>query len=280
MGACFSRRKGRRPQPSRSVEGCRDPPPEPEAPQEETVKEVLSETPRMKTPRPSKEEDLEIEKKRGNEIGRDDRSEGTSDVCSVSEGFSVSTSVTEVTWEERPLPTSLVKFQRKRSSSSGDILLKKEKMTGSVAAVGCRSGRTSSPSPARRREGGGGSGGRMCLVRDASTAPKSRGNALCRDPGERSGRRSVSPAAKPSIGGQCRGVSAVRANGRSSLLPVAGGGVVEGGRFCVGGGGSGSGRCRKTLAQDMVECGNSGAAMGGKESLENPLVSLECFIFL
>lgn len=273
MGACFSRKKGRRPLPSGFAEGCRDPPPEPEAPQEETVKEVLSETPKLKAPRLPKEEDLEIEKEGGNEIVRDDRSEGTSEVCSVSEGFSISTSVTEVTGEERPMPASLVKFQQNRSSSSGEIQLKRERTSGSIAAVGCRSGR-SSPSPTRRREGGG----RMCSARDASTAPKSRGNALCRDPGERSGRRSVSPVAKPTVGGQRKGALAARANGRSSPLRFAGCGAVEGCRFAGGGGGGGGGK--RKIEQDMVECGGSGGMIGSKESLENPLVSLECFIFL
>ncbi|XP_020599725.1 uncharacterized protein LOC110039109 [Phalaenopsis equestris] len=255
MGACFSRSKVRRHLPSGFAQGCRDPPPEPEAPQEEAVKEVLSETPRLKASRPSKVDDIGIKKEGGNEIGRDDRSEGTSEVGSTSESFSVSTSVTEVTGEERHVPASLAKFQRKRSSSSGDIL-----------GRGCQ---------ARHREGGGG-GGKMYSARNASTAPKSRVNSLWRDPGERSGRRSVSPVAKPSIGGQCRGISAVRANGKSSPLRVAGGEAVQGCRF----GGVGVGGGKRAIAQGMVECGGSGTAIGGKESLENPLVALECFIFL
>ncbi|KAK8954231.1 hypothetical protein KSP39_PZI001910 [Platanthera zijinensis] len=288
MGACFSRSKGRGPPPPGSAvtgaDGRRGPPPEPEAPQEETVKEVLSETPKPKPPRPSKEEEIGIEKQGDNNgialtgDGRDDRSEVTSEVCSVSESLSVSTAVTEITAEERQPSASPVKFQRKRSSSSSDILIRKEKITGSVAAVGCRSGR-SSPSPAKRREGGG--AGRSGSAREASIASKSRGsvvgNALCRDPGDRSGRRSLSPAVKRAAAGQCRSASATtRPTGRSSPRRVAAGGVVDGARF--GGGG-------RWMAQDEAECGvgggrRSAAGSGGKETLENPLVSLECFIFL
>lgn len=287
MGACFSRTKGRRgPPPPGTAANCADsrggPPPEPEEPQEETVKEVLSETPKLKAPRPSREEVGIIEKEGGNGIvltgdARDDRSEVTSEVCSVSEGLSASTALTEVTGEERPPSASPVKFQRKQSCSSSDILLRREKMAGSVAAVGCRSGR-SSPSPAKRREGGGGAG----RTRAASTVSKSRGgfvgSALCQDPGERSGRRSVSPVPKRTSAGQCRSSpTTMRANGRSSPRRVAGGRAVEGGRF------RGDGR---RMAQHMVECSGGGDAAagavrsGGKETLENPLVSLECFIFL
>lgn len=276
MGSCFSRSNGKGPPPPGSaaagVDGRRGPPPEPEAPQEETVKEVLSETPKPKPSRLSTEEEFGIEKQGGNGIAlngdaRDDRSEVTSEVCSVSESLSVSTAVTEITVEERPPSASPVKFQRKRSSSSSDILLKREKITGSVAAVGCRSGR-SSPSPANRREGGG---------TGRSTRGGVVGSALCRDPGERSGRRSLSPAVKGTAAVQCRSASATtRTNGRSSPRRIAAGGVVDGARF--GGGG-------RRMARNEAECGvgggrRSAGGSGGKETLENPLVSLECFIFL
>ncbi|KAG1368170.1 hypothetical protein COCNU_14G006380 [Cocos nucifera] len=262
------------------------PPPEPEASQEETVKEVLSETPKPKA-RP-REEGIEEEEVGFDKVlkggpgvnpikgGYDEISEENSEVCSMSEGFSASTMATDKRVEEgdaeevegearggsekRPP----AKFQRKRSVS-GEIPRNRER------GAGCGSGR-SSPSPVKRREG---AVGRTYSARETGQGKAARcrvpaGDAFRRDPGERSGRRSVSPAAKraaemrsATAGSQCRLVPASGANGRSPPLripPQAAAADDEDGR--------------------RAEEGSSGDGGEGKESLENPLVSLECFIFL
>lgn len=291
MGCCLSKKEA-----SSSVKAAstvrqrRSPPPtEPEAPQEETVKEVLSETakPRARPREEAKEEEVGIEKclKSGpglNSIngGCNERFEENSEVCSISEGFSVSTTVTEKRgWAEGDAEEvegearrtregmSPARFQRKRSVS-GEIARNKERSAG--VGVGCRSGRAS-PSPVKRREG---AVGRTYSTREAGQGRAARSrvpaeNGFRRDPGERSGRRSVSPAARraaelrnATAGGQCKVVLASRANGRASprrIPPVAAAADGNGKRVQDASGGDGG---------------------EGKESLENPLVSLECFIFL
>ncbi|XP_010924056.1 uncharacterized protein [Elaeis guineensis] len=285
MGCCFSKTEA----PSRggaasTVCRRRSPPlPEPEALQEETVKEVLSETPKARP----REEGIEKEKVGFDMVLKgdpgvnsikedyDERSEENSEVCSMSEGFSASTMATdkrlgeegdleEVEGEARRASEDRppAKFQRKRSVS-GKIPRSRER------GASCGSGR-SSPSPVKRREG---AVGRTYSARETGQGKAARsrvpaGDAFRRDPGERSGRRSVSPAAKraaemrsATAGGQCRVVPASRANGRSTPLriPPQAAAVAD----------DEDGR--------MAEEASGGE---GKESLENPLVSLECFIFL
>lgn len=206
-------------------------------------------------------------------------SEENSEVCSMRQGFSASTTVTkkrivdeeEVEGEARSARVErspAAKFQRKRSVS-GEIPRNKERDAG--IGLGCGSGR-SSPSPVKRREG---AVGRTYSAREMGQGKAARrgvlvGDGFRRDPGERSGRRSVSPAARraaelrsATAGGQCRVVPAWRANGQASPLwiPAASTAAVdEDGR--------------------RAEEASSGDGSEGKESLENPLVSLECFIFL
>lgn len=244
---------------------------------------MLSETPKPKT-RPREEGiekevvgfDKDLKASPGvNSIngGYDVRSEENSEVCSMSEGFSTATMATDKKVgeeedaeevegeargesEERPQ----AEFQKKRSVS-GEIPRNRER------GAGCGSGR-SSPSPVKRREG---AVGRTYSARETGQGKAARnwvpaGDAFRRDAGERSGRRSVSPAAKraaeirsATTGGQCRVVPASRANGQSSPLrnPPQAAAADEDGR-----------RAEEASSSE------------GKESLENPLVSLECFIFL
>ncbi|XP_010905475.1 uncharacterized protein [Elaeis guineensis] len=298
MGCCFSKKEASSSGKAASpVRQRRSPPPtEPEAPQEETVKEVLSETakPRARPREEAKEEEVGIAKclKAGpglNPIndGYNERFEENSEVCSVSEGFSVSTTVTEkrggeegdaeeveVQGETRRTreEKSPARLQRKRSVSGG-IARNKERSAG--VGVGCRSGRAS-PSPVKRREG---AVGRTYSAREAGQGRVARSrvpaeNGFRKDPGERSGRRSISPAAKraaelrnATAGGQCKVVPASRANGRASpsrIPPVAAAAATA----TADGDGK---RLQEASGGDGGE---------GKESLENPLVSLECFIFL
>lgn len=205
----------------------RDPPPEPEV--VETVKEVLSETPnpRLKVKeqqwrKPLAEDDA---RRTGN-----DKDDLRSEEDSVSESFSVQTSTTEKLGEEvdvgeqRVRSRSPAKLQKKRSFS-GELSCKRERCVA------------------------GGGGGRLRKVDGRVMSARETG-IKSRDLGERSGRRSVSPASKQSAGGgQCRSMSAPRTSPR---------------------------RLPPKKAQDA----GGGEGLGAKESLENPLVSLECFIFL
>ncbi|KAJ0987783.1 hypothetical protein J5N97_006139 [Dioscorea zingiberensis] len=201
---------------------ARDPPPDPEV---ETVKEVLSETP---NPRPRVDEQQGWKRVAGDAAPklRDERSEDDS----VSESFSVQTRATEKRCEEvdageqRPRPRSPAKLQKKRSFS-GELSCKRERCAAGVA------------------------GGRLRKA-DGRTMSARETGLRSRDLGERSGRRSMSPAAKQRAGGgQCRSLSAPRSSPR---------------------------RVPPKRAHDA----QGGGGLEAKESLENPSVSLECFIFL
>ncbi|XP_074560334.1 uncharacterized protein LOC141816454 [Curcuma longa] len=294
MGGCFSSTSKRPATPAVS----RDPPlPEPDA--EETVKEVLSETPRPSRPRPRPaNSDLAAGRKEARILDKplpvpgivplpidDARSEDASEAWSVSaksETLLVATSATpaekrcravapEAERRTRREERSPAKHQRKRSLS-GELGSRRDRSV----SVGCVSGR-SSPSPGARRPDPT-SVGRTNSVRDPT---RSRGNvsAAKRDPGERSGRRSVSPAAKRlaelrQSGEQCRvpppllpPAFSAKAKGPKQEFRV-----DEGERKACAGGEPAT----AAAAGDIV-AGNEGEA---KDSLDNPLVSLECFIFL
>ncbi|XP_064971413.1 uncharacterized protein LOC135616154 [Musa acuminata AAA Group] len=272
-------------------------PPETEA--EETVKEVLLETsrPRSTPPLPttrtsacedanSKEVEI-IEKGYATGVplngiaplsidssnGCDSISEDASEAWSVSaksETLSASATKAErrrgavaeagmrATREER----SPAKYQRKRSVS-GDFACRRDRSV----AVGCGSGRSSFSPAGRRSEHA--AVARTNSAREFSSSRASRPGAT-RDLGERSGRRSVSPVMKRAAelgqrGGQCRapGASAVRANGTKQQMP----GDEGEKKLCV-------------KDEGIVGGEAAGSAGEAKESLENPLVSLECFIFL
>ncbi|XP_008809909.2 uncharacterized protein LOC103721464 [Phoenix dactylifera] len=299
MGCFFSKRDAASwGKAASKVRRRRSPPPtEPEAPQEETVKEVLSETakPRARPREEVKEEEEEEEVvgikkclKAGpglNSIngGYNERFEENFEVCSMSEGFSVSTTATEKrgaeevdaegearrTREEK----SPAKLHRKRSFS-GEIARNKERSAG--VGVGCGSGR-SSPSPVKRREG---AVGRTYSARESGPGRAARNrvaveNGFRRDPVERSSRRSVSPAAKraavlrnATAGGQCKVVPASRANGRASPSRIPPPPPAATAAAAAAGDGK------------RVQEASGGDGGEGKESLENPHVSLECFIFL
>lgn len=290
MGSCFSSTSKRPATPAAS----RDPPlPEPDA--EETVKEVLSETPRHSKPRPRlANSDLTAERKETRILDKplpvpgivplpidDARSEDASEAWSVSTKSETLLVASATPAEkrcrslapegERRKPReerSPAKHQRKRSLS-GELGSRRDRSV----SVGCVSGR-SSPSPAARRPDPTAMG-RTNSVREP-TRSRGNGSAAKRDPGERSGRRSVSPAAKRlaelrQSGEQCRvpppplpPAFLAKAKGPKQEFRL-----DEGERkVCTGGEGAGGG--------DTV-AGNEGEA---KDSLDNPLVSLECFIFL
>ncbi|RRT49003.1 hypothetical protein B296_00043852 [Ensete ventricosum] len=251
-------------------------PPLPEADVEETVKEVLSETPRppKQTPLPIRANQVATPKEvevtdevvplaDHSSNGCDTRCEDVSEVCSISAKSETLSGPTTPAEKRRGAATetgrraarddrSPVKYQKKRSVS-GEFACRRD---GSVA-VGCGSGRSSSSPAGRRSEHA--AIGRTNSAREASAR-------TTRDPGERSNRRSVSPAADRAAelrqrGGQCRAPARVK----GSMTQIS---AAEGERrFC--------GQREGTVDGGVV------VPEGEQpESLENPLVSLECFIFL
>ncbi|URD96006.1 hypothetical protein MUK42_29651 [Musa troglodytarum] len=255
-------------------------PPLPEADVEETVKEVLSETPRLprQTPLPIRADQVATPKEveiddeavplaNHSSNGCDTRCEDASEVRSISAKSETLSGPTTPAEKRRGAATetgrraarddrSPLKYQKKRSVS-GEFACRRDRSV----AVGCGSGR-SSPSPAGRRSEHAAIG-RTNSAREASAR-------ATRDPGERSNRRSVSPAAERAAelrqrGGQCRAPAAATARVTGSMKQIS---ADEGERrFC--------GQREGTVDGGLV------VSEGEQpESLENPLVSLECFIFL
>ncbi|XP_020221572.1 uncharacterized protein LOC109804191 [Cajanus cajan] len=204
-------------------------------PDEETVKEVLSETPKWK---PKFEAVKPTESQVEKPFAKPEEISELSEVCSVSE--SVSTLADEEARQRVNINRSPAKL-RKAPSFSGEF--------------GARRERTAGKSPARRPEQSPGrrNVGSARIVQMANGGAGNQGRR--RDAGENSGRRSRSPATRTdsvatrSVVG--RSPSARRANQSPARARTA---APE----CS---------CRKIENSNM-------------ESLENPLVSLECFIFL
>ncbi|XWS15691.1 hypothetical protein CRYUN_Cryun34aG0023500 [Craigia yunnanensis] len=259
----------------------RAPPPSAE---EETVKEVLSETPKPKAPKahifiPQEEENnktqiekpayVKIQEKESlkfniktepkSPVIEESASEDVSEICSVSLSESVST-ITDRRDEEEEVRQQKV-FRSPARSGSGNRV------------VGRSPTRKLDQSPGRRNGVvNGGSSVRLVQSREPAVRRGSRPDPPRKDTGESSGRRSRSPAVNRSVMGRTP-------SGRTNQSP---------------------GRVRR----DPADCGNSKkveqqqhgtTSMEGKwarsnnngattsapnESLENPLVSLECFIFL
>ncbi|KAL2589111.1 hypothetical protein GLYMA_13G244100v4 [Glycine max] len=217
-------------------------------PEEETVKEVLSETPKWKpkfeAEKPT-ESDAENEKEKL--FVKPDEISEVSEVCSVSE--SLSTLAEE---EARQRVNRSPAKVRKARSFSGEF--------------GCRREMTAGKSPARRPEQSPGRRniGSVRVVQMANGGTGSQPRR--RDSGENSGRRSRSPGTRTdsvstrSIVG--RSPSKRRTPMNQSPARV---------RSCAAESGG-----RKMENSSMEGKWPSSA----NESLENPLVSLECFIFL
>lgn len=267
----------------------RAPPPSAE---EETVKEVLSETPRPKPPPPvpvlhipiikPEEQDYAAEEKRSHKPVFDkiapeheerekkvpisntveDASE-TSEICSLSESVSTTTITKDDDEEVRQrVHRSPLKLPKNRAFS-GDLGARRDRVVGKSPT------RRSDQSPGRRNGNGVGSV-RLVQSREpahptsARRAPRTEPHR--REPGESSARRSRSPSINRTDGGATR--SAVgrspsarrsgRSPGRAATAPTE--------------------RSRSATAEESSVEGKWPATTN--ESLENPLVSLECFIFL
>lgn len=278
----------------KSTHENRAPPPSIE---EETVKEVLSETPKpkplllqpIKNPQ---QEHQETDKKKIHIEPRflDDKikpneflsqeeeisEQEISDICSLTLSETVSTITfnnekrdedddgdgEEVKQRVKRSPVS--KLPVKNRAVSGDFVPKKDRVVGKSPT------RKTEQSPDKRNNAGRGIGGgsvRLVQSRESSTYQAGRQglrpDPKRRDPGESSGRRSRSPATNRSIMG--RSPSARRANGSPGRVKTD---VPESG---------GSGKEGKWPSTSNTSSNDNNTT---KESLENPLVSLECFIFL
>ncbi|XP_030528845.1 translation initiation factor IF-2 [Rhodamnia argentea] len=270
MGCCASTH-GRRPSASSSSDHRRAKSTESRAPppsmDEETVKEVLSETPTCPNAKPAAREAgypllARREKSPAVFAAADEASEEVSEICSLSESLSTATNLTD---DAKPRagnrPPAKLRGQAAAKSRSlpRDVGVRNDHGNRSRAS-GNSPAKRLDRSPARVNSGGS---LRMVQSREPGSfrAVSARGGRP--DPGERSGRRSGSPAtsrvvgsAGPAVG---RTPSARRTNPSPGRVRP---GPTEGRNHEARGGGGG----KRTSS--------------AKESLENPLVSLECFIFL
>ncbi|KAF5742253.1 serine/arginine repetitive matrix protein 1 [Tripterygium wilfordii] len=264
-----------------SAHESRAPPPSAE---EETVKEVLSVTPEPKPIPPTratsianntKEEECKknwvepiladnVKESNGFKVeqGLQEEVSEVSEICSLSLSESVSTAITDKRDDEDEVRQRVARSPAKsasRNGYSGDSGPKRERVVGRSPT------RRSEHSPAKRNGAIGGGSVRMVHSREVGqfTRGGSRPDLSRRDPGESSGRRTGLSAANRSTPG--RSPSTRKTNqspGRARLDPTGNGG-------------------RKVEEQSVD--GNkrpSSTAATTNESLENPLVSMECFIFL
>ncbi|XP_066315149.1 uncharacterized protein [Miscanthus floridulus] len=289
MGCCFSKKRKTRPVagasafPRRCEREDRDPP----SPEEETVKEVLSETPSAKLraePKPignnvvvpaADEREVEKAKKKQDSVdaavsvsdlgscvslslATDERSEAASE-------WSVATS--SVAGPERS-PGRKPARRRPVSADLGPARRERDRAAAAAASYGVRSRRARasaspppprhvprdrsvrrSPSPAAKRAA---SEPRRAASPTAPVQAQRKPPVPARPSGRVSARRAAQEAATPPRPASPQEDDAVTAASEPSVPDGSAGGDVQGGR-----GGD-----------------------DGKESLENPLVSLECFIFL
>ncbi|GMI91525.1 hypothetical protein like AT1G11125 [Hibiscus trionum] len=263
----------------------RAPPPSAE---EETVKEVLSETPKPNAPIfiPQEEEKkktqienpvfVKIQGKDGLNFNikselkspvnfiEDSASEDVSEICSVSLSESVST-ITDRRDEEEEVRPQRVFRSPARSGTRNQV-------------VGRSPTRKLEQSPGRRNGViNGGSSVRLVQSREPTVRRGSRPDPPRKDPGESSGRRSRSPAMNRSVMG--RSPSGRRTNqspGRARIDPGESGNTKKTEQQ------HGTTTTTTTTMEGKWPSSNNIGATSStpNESLENPLVSLECFIFL
>ncbi|KAM7500822.1 hypothetical protein LguiA_025236 [Lonicera macranthoides] len=272
MGCCASTNNPSSDPPFHLPKSNRQPPPHPlPLIEEETVKEVLSETPTPKLKIPKNEEEpkktppkqdldkiyeeqeTKFEKKKPTLINAEEEISEVSEICS---NLSLSESVSTTTLTEKDDRDGEVRQRINRSpakfrnrSLSGDLSSRREGVVGKLPA------KRSDPSRGRVKSVPG-------VERRAYVADGRR-----RESGESSVRRSRSPATRMESGttrfGPRRSPSRRKAGnspGRVKPEPL--------GKTQKMDGGNGEGKV------------NSPATATTNESLENPLVSLECFIFL
>lgn len=229
--------------------------------EEETVKEVLSETPKPKLTVPKIEEKKQEEEEEDSKVlkeGQKVEISEISDICSWSESVSTTTVTERRDEEEGEVRQRIDRSPAKLRSFSGD--LKREK------AMVSRSTRRTDPSPARRRE----AASKPVSGREANrpvTRRSSWNDGQRRDPGESSGRRSRSPATRSDMTGRNTGVGRSPSGRKTGVSPgrVRTVAPPENNR-------------KKDPVDDKEKDGSRWPSTN--ESIDNPLVSLECFIFL
>ncbi|XP_030930357.1 uncharacterized protein LOC115956040 [Quercus lobata] len=258
------------------VRDNRDPPP-PVEDEFESVKEVLSETPFV--PKPQNpvpvEDEAEIEEEKKTQVAVETKGlinvlhkaqNEVSEASQISESFTLSTTTTATTitvTEKKEEDEATSKCSRearvpRKRPYTGDLAGRRERAAKSPA-------RRAEPSPEKRRSQGRGMGDVRSRRLNMGTPAGVR-----RDSGEGSGRRSRSPATR-TAGGVGRG-----GVGRS---PGKGTGRA-GSRTLDSGLQQQSSTSTTTTTDQGKEELNEGVSKEENESLDNPLVSLECFIFL
>ncbi|KAJ6707007.1 hypothetical protein OIU85_027367 [Salix viminalis] len=273
---------------------------------EETVKEVLSETPKPKPPKnptenPDQEnglqhqevhkesihldpaflDEVKIKENKFKNISKEEAhhqgqvfEQDESEVCSLSYSESISTTTTNNN-EKRDYYYDDDEVKQRVSRSplpprnrvSGELGLKKDRFVGKSPTR-----RTTEQSPSKRNGAINGGSVRLVQSREMGSGQLgvrrgSRPSPKKRDPGEGSARRSRSPATNRSAMG--RSPSTRR---RTNQSP----GRVRKDAY------EGDGNDNMDDAMEAKWPSSSNVAKGttNDESLENPLVSLECFIFL
>ncbi|KAF9590482.1 hypothetical protein IFM89_035359 [Coptis chinensis] len=229
--------------------------------EEESVKEVLSETPNPKVELKKQEDEkvlanvtspvTKIEEQVVKKVEVCEEISEVSEICSLSETMSTTTITSRKEDQEengevqqpqprlQRSPTTTAKKVLRKRSIPGDFVANPQRGSKSPA-------RKMNPSPSKRNESSEMSHQPVSRRRLMDNPTRAR-----RDPGERSGRRSRSPATRGI--GRSPSRKAPRSPAR---VPVPG-------------------------PVPLTECGRKDEeTKGANESMENPLVSLECFIFL
>ncbi|KAJ1434777.1 hypothetical protein SESBI_05136 [Sesbania bispinosa] len=248
-------------EPRSSVRASENRAPPPVPLEEETVKEVLSETPKWKpsfakfeAEKPSFDK-FEAESKVEKLFNKAEEISQVSEVCSLSESVSTIGDRREEEEETRRRVNGSPARMHKNRSFSGDLGARRER-----TAAGKSPARRSEQSPCRRNAGSA----RVVQSRDQMVNGGTWNKPHRRDAGENSGRRSRSPATRTDNGATRSAVgrspSARRTNQSPARVRTAT--PENGGR---------------KMENSMMEGKWPSSA---NESLENPLVSLECFIFL
>ncbi|XP_020215202.1 uncharacterized protein LOC109799105 [Cajanus cajan] len=272
MGCCFSTPTTQSQTPNKNHHHYQPPPPPLE---EESVKEVLSETPIFKPQQvpiltPETNTHLPLPQNPPPNFPKTDPVEEVSEVvshlsetCSMSESFSTATATTATTTtvtvtdkrEEDEATSKAHKWDRSPSrkrphAADATLAAGRDRRLKSPA-------RRPEPSPEKKIK----PGPRPLRGRDSGPASNRRRNAgaaaLRRDPGEGSGRRSRSPAC-----GRAGKVGVV--GGRKEAAPA---NAMEKEK-------------EKEKMNESEEVAEKNDVVSQEECLENPHVSMECFIFL
>ncbi|KAH7532921.1 uncharacterized protein LOC112491310 [Ziziphus jujuba] len=255
--------------------------------EEEYVKEVLSETPIW---RPQQEHKVMLDENTplpcNNNHHHHAEAKDVSETCGISESFSLSTTTTATTTttitevrDQEDEATSKRKREvgystrarlngsqqaisrRKRPNSGGDVAGRRERGRGRTVSPASRF-ETTPAAEKRNRIEAGSTRGREAVgqVRIMQRTTVGSTGGVRRDIGEVSSRRSRSPATGRVGGVNQEGLKRSPSKATERAGDKSMGVDVDGGRT------------KEVLNDAVLQAGN--------ESLENPLVSLECFIFL